>query len=129
MQMLKRNQRTFYYALYEGKTPIVDEYGNVTGEYIIQRGRPNSYKANISSATGETSTRLFGENESYDKVVVLSNDDVAKQIDEYTVLWVDTFPELDEEGNTETPYDYIVKKVSRSLNSTALAIAKVRVDV
>lgn len=129
MQMLKRNQRTFYYALYEGKTPIVDEYGNVTGEYIVQRGHPNSYKANISSATGETSTRLFGENESYDKVIVLSNDDVAKQIDEYTVLWVDTFPELDEEGNTETPYDYIVKKVSRSLNSTALAIAKVKVDV
>lgn len=129
MQMLKRNQRIFYYALYEGKTPIVDEYGNVTGEYIIQRGHPNSYKANISSATGETSTRLFGENESYDKVIVLSNDDVAEQIDEYTVLWVDTFPELDEEGNTETPYDYIVKKVSRSLNSTALAIAKVKVDV
>lgn len=129
MQMLKRNQRTFYYALYEGKTPVVDEYGNVTGEYLIQRGHPNSYKANISSATGETSTRLFGENESYDKVIVLSNDDVAEQIDEYTVLWVDTFPELDEEGNTETPYDYIVKKVSRSLNSTAIAIAKVKVDV
>ena len=129
MQMLKRNQRTFYYALYEGKNPIVDEYGNITGEYIIQRGNPNSYKANISSATGETSTRLFGENESYDKVVVLNNDDVAKQIDEYTVLWVDTLPELDEDGNTETPFDYIVKKVSRSLNSTALAIAKVKIDV
>lgn len=129
MQMLKRNQRTFYYALYEGKTPIIDEYGNTTGEYIVQRGKPNSHKANISSATGETSTRLFGENESYDKVIVLSNDDVAEQIDEYTVLWVDIFPELDEEGNTETPYDYIVKKVSRSLNSTAVAIAKVKVDV
>lgn len=60
--------------LYEGKTPITDEYGNVTGEYDVQHGKPTEFYANISAAKGETQTRQFGENESYDKVIVMDSD-------------------------------------------------------
>lgn len=125
MKCMSRNKTKFFYALYEGKTPITDEYGNVTGEYDVQHGKPTEFYANISAAKGETQTRQFGENESYDKVIVLDSD--APSIDEYSILWVDVIPKLKEDGTTDTPYDYVVKKVAKSLNVTLIAISKVNV--
>ena len=133
MKMLERNKSTFFYALYKDKVPRKDEYGNLTGEYDIVRDDPQEFSANISAAKGEISTMLFGESESYDKTIVLGVD--APPIDEYTVLWVDSAPQVDEtgalviddDGNAVTPYDYIVKKVAKSLNSVSIAISKVDV--
>ena len=50
MKCMSRNKARFFYALYEGKTPITDDYGNVTGEYDIHRGKPTEFFANISAA-------------------------------------------------------------------------------
>ena len=122
---MARNKTTFYYALYTGQTEIVDEYGNATGQYSVTYGNPTKTLGNISAAQGEMQTRQFGESESYDKVIVL--DDVNTPIDEYSILWVDTFPQLNEDGSTITPHDYVVKKVARSLNSVSIAISKVSV--
>lgn len=134
MRMMVRNKSKFFYSLYKEKVPRQDEYGNDTGEYDIIRDNPVEFAANISAAKGETSTRQFGESESYDKVIVMGND--APPIDEYTVLWVDSTPQVDEDGalalndNGEviTPHDYIVKKVAKSLNSVSIAISKVTVS-
>ena len=114
---MERNKSKFFYALYKEKVPKTDEYGNVTGEYEIIRDNPVEFSANISAAKGETSTRQFGESESYDKVIVMGTD--APPIDEYTVLWVDKTPQVDEtgalvtndDGEVITPHDYIVKKM------------------
>jgi hypothetical protein len=134
MKTLIRNKSEFYYALFEDKTPKVDEYGNNTGEYEVRWQRPLKYSANISAAKGETSTRQFGESENYDRVIVMSND--SPKIDEYTVLWIDTVPKLDsnglllsnEDGSVVTPHDHIVKKVARSINSVSIAISRVNVS-
>lgn len=123
MRCMNRNKRAFYYALFEGKEDILDEYGNPTGEHKITYGKPQMFKANISAAKGETDTREFGENEGYDKVIVMDID--APNIDEYTVLWIDTLPDIKDDGTTDTPHDYIVKKVAKSLNSISVAISKV----
>ena len=56
--------------------------------------------------------------------------------DEYSVLWVDTMSQLNEDGTlavnedgeTITPYDYIVKKVAKSLNVVSVAVSKVSVS-
>ena len=114
MRCLKRNMQKFYYSLYKDKVFIVDEYGNPTCEYEILRSKPIKTKGNISAAKGETDTRQFGETDSYDKVIV---------------MWVDTLPQIDSDGNTTTPYDYVVKKVAKSLNNTTIAISKVQVSV
>ena len=74
---------------------------------------------------------VVGESETYDKVIVLDNPRIA--IDEYSILWVDSPPELmkdgslvrDDNGEVVTPHDYIVKKVARSLNNVSIAISKV----
>lgn len=134
MRCMNRNKVKFFYALYVGREPITDEYGNVTGEYDVKHGNPTEGYANISAAKGETQTRQFGESETYDKVIVMDNE--APQIDEYSVLWVDTEPQInedgslavDEEGNILTPHDYIVKKVAKSLNDVSIAISKVNVS-
>lgn len=126
MKCLERNKQTFYYSLYESKEAIKDEYGNVTGEYEIIRGNPQMARANISAAKGEVDSNQFGENLAYDRVVIM--EDADTDIDEYTVMWVDTMPILDESGATDTPYDYIVKKVARSINSVSIAISKVDVQ-
>lgn len=134
MRCMNRNKVKFFYALYVEREPITDEYGNVTGEYDVKHGNPTEGYANISAAKGETQTRQFGESETYDKVIVMDNE--APPIDEYSVLWVDTEPQLnedgslavDEKGNVITPHDYIVKKVAKSLNNVSIAISKVNVS-
>lgn len=125
MRCLLRNMRTFYFARYDRKEELVDEYGNKTGEYEVIYGNPVKCKGNISAAQGEIQSRQFGDSESYDKVIVLNNVDIP--IDEYSILWVDTLPYLIE-NTTDTPHDYIVKKVARSLNSVSIAISKVDVN-
>lgn len=134
MKCMDKNKVGFAYALFKGKVPIKDEYGNVTGEFEVIYGNPMEFFANISAARGETTTRQFGDTESYDKVIVMDND--APLVDEYSVLWVDTKPQLNEDGtltvNVEgeiiIPHDYIVKKVAKSMNSVSIAISKVNVS-
>ena len=125
MRCLVRNKRKFYYASYIGETEITDEYGNATGEYNLAYENPIQLLGNVSAAQGEIQSRQFGESESYDKVIVLDDSDTP--IDEYAILWVDTLPHLNEDGSTDTPHDYIVRKVARSLNGVSIAISKVDV--
>ena len=126
MRGLVRNKTKFYYALYEKRMEITDEYGNKTGQYELIYGKPVEMFGNISAAVGEIQNRQFGESESYDKVIVLDNPNTP--INEYSILWVDTPPHLNVDGTTDTPHDYVVKKVARSLNSVSIAISKVQVN-
>lgn len=125
MRCLLRNMKDFHYALYESKEEITDEYGNKTGEYEVIYSKPIRCRANISAAQGEVQSRQFGDSESYDKVIVL--DEVNIPINEYSILWVDVTPLIDEQGKV-TPHDYIVKEVARSLNCVSIAISKVKVN-
>ena len=170
MRCMERNKVEFWYAPYAGHTHRVDEYGNELNETEVSYGNPVKCKGNISAARGETVSRLFGESEEYDKIIVL--DDPRTPITEYDVLWVDTVPAVvpdpepepepdipdgqgvedegdeqeetpvqeepqqqepgslvvDENGEILTPWDYIVKKIARSLNSVSIAITKVNVQ-
>ena len=125
MRSMVRNKTTFYYASYIGETEMIDEYGNRTGEFSLTYGKPTRMSGNVSAAQGEMQSRQFGESESYDKVIVL--DDRDAPIDEHSILWVDTLPLLNDDGTTDTPPDYVVKKVARSLNGVSIAIRKVSV--
>ena len=125
MRTLARNKIRIYYANFRTKIPIQDEYGNLTGEYDIIYDNPVEVKANVSAARGESTTRQFGEDEGYDRVIVM--DDPNVPIDASSVLWIDTLPEIKSDGSTDTPYDYIVKQVAPSLNSVSIAVSKVNV--
>ena len=126
MRCLTRNKSKFYYASYIGETETIDENGNATGEYEVSYRKPVKIFGNVSAAQGEMQSRQFGESESYDKVIVLN--DRNAPIDEHSILWVDTLPHLNEDGSTDTPHDYVVRRVARSLNGVSIAIGKVDVS-
>jgi hypothetical protein len=125
MRTLTRNKIRIFYANYRDKKPLKDEYGNLSGEYEVTYGNPVAVLANVSAARGESTTRQFGEDVSYDRIIVL--DDPAFPIAETSILWIDTPPEITEDGTTKTPHDYIVKQVAPSLNSVSIAVSKVNV--
>ena len=126
MRTLNRNKSTFYYATFVKREEITDEYDNKTGAYTITYSSPVAMSANISAARGTSDTEVFGISLSYDKTIITDN--TACPIDETSILWIDKSPELDDEGKAMAPYDYIVKRVARSLNSIAYAVQKVDVS-
>jgi hypothetical protein len=125
MRTLHRNKIRVFYANYREKKPLKDEYDNLTGEYSITYENPVAVMANVSAARGESTTRQFGEDVSYDRIIVL--DDPGFPITETSILWIDALPEIAEDGSTKTPHDYIVKQVAPSLNSVSIAVSKVNV--
>jgi hypothetical protein len=125
MRILHRNKVRIFYANYVDKVPVTDEDGYQTGEYEVVYSNPVEARGNVSSARGEVVTRQFGEDESYDRVIVM--DDPQVPITQASVLWIDTAPTIQADGTTDTPYDYIVKKVAPSLNSVSIAVSKVNV--
>lgn len=123
MRTLRRNRRTFYYALYEGDAPLM-ENGLYTGEKGKTYSDPAKYKANISAAQGDVEARQFGEDISYDRVICMGLS--APPINEYSRLWVDREP-YDGQGDL-VAHDYIVRRVARSINSVNVAISRVDVS-
>ena len=119
-----RNDSPFYYCLYTDKTPILDDYGNDTGEYTVTYAAPVKTYANISPASGAAQTEQFGNLENYDKVIVTRDMDCP--IDENSVLFIDKEPEYSLDG--DPMYDYTVRRVAKSLNSISIAVRKVNVS-
>ena len=125
MRCLQRNKVRIFYANYVNREPVKDEYGNLTGEYKIQYGGPQEAEGNVSAARGEVTTRQFGDDESYDRVIVM--DDPNVPIKKSSILWIEIMPVIKSDGTTDTPHDYIVKQVAPSLNSVSIAVSKVNV--
>lgn len=126
MRTLNRNKVRIFYANYHDKIPLRDEYGNLTGEYDTVYDNPVEIMANVSATRGEATTRQFGDDERYDRVIVL--DDPKFPITVSSRLWIDTLPQISNDGTTDTPHDYIVRQVASSLNSMSIAVSKVNVN-
>lgn len=122
MRCLERNKSEFYYSLLLGKEPIKDENGYETGEYTLKYSLPIKYRASVSSSKGVAQVEQFGNSLDYDKVIII--DDINCPIDEHSVLCIDCKPDYDDEGNLL--YDYIVKKVAKSINNISYAVRKVQ---
>jgi hypothetical protein len=146
VRTLHRNKKPFWFCLFEEKIPIVDEYGNDSGEYIVRYGTPTKMSANISPATGYSQTEQFGNLENYDAVIV--TDWMNCPIDENSVLFIgkqvaygeavtiDYTPRETVLGDDEAVpvtvdvplYNYVVMRVAKSLNSISIAVRKVDVS-
>ncbi len=117
MKCLQRNLKAFQFC------PFVSMSRNGTSVSITY-GEPITAKGNISPASGRVASEIFGAELDYDKVIIL--DDQTLSIDEHSVLFVDKPYEVDDETGAPL-YDYVVKRIAKSLNFTAIAIH--RVDV
>lgn len=128
MRGLTRNKLPFFYAHFlRTEENVID--GKRTGTFRPIYTNPTLRWANISPPQGEYITRVFGEDLNYHKVISYTDNGLLDDIVLYenSVLWVDTVPMIAKDGTTETPHDYIVYKVAKSLNSVLVAITKVQV--
>lgn len=123
MKLMKRNLKPVWYCLYSTKATQKDDDGYETGEDGVSYGEPVKLMCNVSPATGFAQTDVFGNLESYDKVLI--TDDMNCPIDENTVLFIDKEPQV---VGGKLLYDYTVKRVAKSLNSISIAVSKVKVS-
>lgn len=111
-----------YYANEVGTESTFDEYGNETGEKVVY-GAPIPLRVNVSSARNTDTVAVFGLDVNYDKAIIFNGRNqfpYGNEIKETTVFWIDSQP-------GSVPFDYVVKRVSVGLNSTAVALQKVDV--
>lgn len=123
MKLMKRNLTPVHYCLYSERVPLKDDDGYETGEYKVGYGEAVQLMCSVSPAMGYAQAEMFGNLESYDKVLI--TDDMTCPIDENTVLFIDKEPEF-EDGKPK--YDYTVRRVAKSLNAISVAVSKVKVS-
>lgn len=119
MLCLNRNKQKIYYSLYLEQTDSTDSDGYETGENPATYSEPIELMVNVSPPSGKSNTMPFGNYQDYDRVLVLS--DVTCPIDENALLYIDRVPAEGVQPN------YIVKRVSRSLNSLSIAVKRIEV--
>jgi hypothetical protein len=125
MRCLLKNKRPVYYSLFEGTQLGYDDNGLEYFSPKLIYGDPVKIMVNVSPARGKVDDEQFGLNDRYDKVIV--TDDMNIPVDNASRLWVDTVPEINSDGSTDTPHDYVVTKVAKGLYSVSIAITKVSV--
>lgn len=110
---------------YLGKTPILDDEGNETGEFAVQYGEGSVFWGHKSGARGSAYAEMFGTDISYDKTIVITKALFDKLgIDENSVFFLDKKPEFD--ANNMPLYDYKVGRIAETLNEVAIALKRVR---
>lgn len=118
MKALARNKQKIYYATRTAQEPALDENGLMTGEDQFGYTTPEELSINVSPASGAIVLQAFGVTEQYDKVLV--TDDLNCPLDEHSHLWVGV--------ETSSPYNYVVSRISKSLNSVVIALTQVDVS-
>lgn len=124
MRDVQRNKSTIHYALRTGSEEVVDEYGNVTGEFVEQYSDPVALKINIGVPKGTIELERFGLDSQYTRVIATT--DMNCPIAEDSILWVGIKP-TDTEGNP-VPHNYVVQRIAPTINQLLIAIKEVHVS-
>lgn len=124
MRSCKKNKQKIYYSLYGSKVPILDENGDPTGDFETGYSMPVSFFANISAGKGTAEDEVFGKGIDFTRAISSTNMELP--IDEFSRLWFETEPKLNEDGTVDgDSADYTVAAtVARSRNSLMIAIKK-----
>ena len=120
VRCLKRNQKSFWYALYLDEVEQTDSDGLYTGEIGPGYETPVQMKANISASKGTADTELFGKDLQYSRTIV--TDDLACPITEESAIWIGREPK--DENKNAIPHNYVVKGIAESLNHIIYAVAE-----
>lgn len=111
MRSLNKNKQAMAFALPNGTQPIMDDYGNDTGEVENLYTDFTEYKANISSAVGEEVVNVFGNATDYSRVICVAEKNCPIAVEGALVSF-----------NNKT---YKVVKVADSLNGFLIAVREV----
>ena len=117
MRGLNRNKRRLFYAVYVKDEPIIDEYGNETGETTPIYGEPVELLCNVSAASGVDAVAAFGNFTGYNRSVCVA--DTRCPLDEKSIVWFGV--------STSEPHNYIVTAKADSKNGILYALQEVTV--
>lgn len=118
---LRINQVPFWYQQYLDEVEKTDADGNLTGETMKIYSNPIRALARISPNTGRAESSPFGADISYDKTISTV---VRLPIDEYSRLFIDIEPIINEDGSTETEPDYYCVAPKHDLDRSVWAIKR-----
>ena len=121
---LKKNQISMYYALYSTNIPVLDADGNDTLETMSGYEKPIQFSASISSGRSDAYDSPFGNNVSYDRVILSS--DMSLPVTDTSLIWIDNAPTYDEAGTVKPDSaDYKVAALPlKSLNAVKIAVKR-----
>lgn len=112
------DKRPLWYSNPTGeKIPIVDEWGNETGEASNEWSEPAKLMLNVSPPTGTAEASPFGVFTDYSYVVSSSSKKHNTPLYEGTRVWFNTEP--------TKPFNYIVVKVAEHITDTLYALKEV----
>ena len=113
------DKRPLWYSNPVGeKTPVVDEWGNETGESAYESwSEPAKLMLNISPPTGSAEANPFGAFTDYSYVVSSSSKKHNTPLYEGTHVWFQT--------DVSKPFNYIVAKVAEHITDTKYALKEV----
>lgn len=142
MRNLKKNKQTMYYALLDRTQPVYekDSDGNIiyveingvqvpaeTGEKELVYGQPVKFCGNISMSGNESNETEYGiDTTDYDAVLMMKLNELP--ITETSIIWHKSQIGYKDEEKTiidDKSADYIVKKLSPSLNQFKYLLGKV----
>lgn len=119
MRSCRRNKQTIHYINQISTTrERVDGYD--TGNEIPVYSDIVTRLVNIAPATGQVAIQLFGNETQYDKVIVVSKDEKLDIQENVTKFFIDIVPNSD-----KTNYNYICKRIAKSLNVIAYALTSI----
>ncbi len=129
MRDLEINKVQIFYALYQGKVPVVDSEGNETGEYTSGYTSPMPTRLRVSPNKGSVDSNTFGLTLDYDSTMVTTGE---LPIDEFSILWIGAVPEtvsgtypIGDDGNQITGHTHTVVRVAKDIGVVQYAIKKV----
>ena len=112
------DKRPLWYSNPVGeKTPVVDEWGNETGETSQTWSYPANLMLNVSPPTGSAEANPFGAFTDYSYVVSSSSKKHNTPLYEGTHVWFQT--------DVSNPFNYIVVKVAEHITDTKYALKEV----
>ena len=113
------DKRPLWYSNPVGeKTPVVDEWGNETGESAYESwSTPAKLTLNVSPPTGSAEANPFGTFTDYSYVVSSSSRKHNTPLYEGTHVWFQT--------DVSKPFNYIVVKVAEHITDTKYALKEV----
>lgn len=125
MRLLNRNKQPLWYANFTGKTELIDEWGNSTGQYELAYSKPTKAEWNVNIVDSDYEVEMFGVDAVDTIVMVVKNEDLP--LTETSILWYDVTPNIKSDGTTDTPHNYRIIGIRKSLNFAKVYAKKVSV--
>ena len=131
MVSMEINKTTIWYSNLTGKEPILDAHGLMTGDWRLTYTAPVPIRVALSesigmnnlTAQGVAELRSYGVTTNYTHRMI--TEDMECPINEESIVWHDIDP-----GNNpyDTPYNFKVIRVSKTLNYKMYYLRQVDVD-